>query len=280
MSSSSRTARAQGGRFAPPSRCPGRSCSRARTAPGRSARPRTRDPPIRSWRCSSMNLTSVAMGGRAPPRRKPMRSSRSRSPAAAHGSPLQISRPSTIITGETRLGPGIDLGLLDPAPQRVAVDAKLIRDPAARRRDRQLQIRIHKQILNQTDRPVPQFVRVLLGAGMTPPFRGINASTRPGAIQTGSGPPDPSQAALFCPFVGTKRCLCPAWTISPPLPAPSLEGPALAAANRSRFATPAGRPCGAHNDADEPPTKNGEQQPTAPSASNSCEHHQSRRNTT
>ena len=40
----------------------------------------------RSWRCSSMNFTSVVMGGRAPPRRRPRPSSRSRWPAAAPGS--------------------------------------------------------------------------------------------------------------------------------------------------------------------------------------------------
>ena len=51
-------------------RCSGRSGSRAQTAPCRSARPPNYRPSITSWRCSSMNLPSVVMGGRAPPRKK------------------------------------------------------------------------------------------------------------------------------------------------------------------------------------------------------------------
>ena len=75
--------------------------------------------------------------------------------------PLEIDQTPSVTGGRTGLGPGIDLGLLDPAPQRVTVDAQLITDPAARPGHRQLQIRIHTQILDQTDHPVAKLDRVL-----------------------------------------------------------------------------------------------------------------------
>ena len=53
---------------------------------------------------------------------------------------------------------GIDLGLLDPAAQRVAVDTQLLADPPARRRDA---ARLVRDVQDQADRPLPHLIRIL-----------------------------------------------------------------------------------------------------------------------
>jgi hypothetical protein len=79
---------------------------------------------------------------------------------------------------EPRPGPCIDLGLLHPAPQRVTVDAQLLRHPAACTGDRQLQVRISKKILDQTNRPITKLDRGEAPAlSRSPPWSGSTGST-------------------------------------------------------------------------------------------------------
>ena len=76
--------------------------------------------------------------------------------------PLQLDQTTTIITRDPRLGAGVDLGLLHPAPQGVAVDPQLLRDAGARPRHGQLQTFIGEEVLHQTDSPITKLDRVLL----------------------------------------------------------------------------------------------------------------------
>src|SRR5215217_2600448 len=109
-----------------------------------------------------MNLTSVAMGGRAPPQRKPTRSLRSHSLDAAPGSPVPARPADVDHPWRPRSCAGIDLGLLHPAPQRVPVDAQLFPDPTTSAGYRQLQLLIGQKIIDQTDRPITNLGRMLL----------------------------------------------------------------------------------------------------------------------
>ena len=88
-------------------------------------------------------------------------------------------------SGKTGLGPGIDLGLLDPAPQRVTVDAQLITDPAVRTGHRSCRSGSTSRSSTRRIALSRSSSGYFRGAGLTPPFRGINASTRPGAVHDG-----------------------------------------------------------------------------------------------
>ena len=70
--------------------------------------------------CSVMNAITVSRAGRARPRRKPRRLSRSRSPGAAQRSPAcSFVISAGLLAGHARALPGIDLGAPDPDPQRL-----------------------------------------------------------------------------------------------------------------------------------------------------------------
>jgi hypothetical protein len=84
---------------------------------------------------------------------------------------LELLEPPILVGRQPGLGAGIDLGQLDPPTQRVAVDAQLLSEPSARASDGQLQARIDKQILDQTDQPVTKLEPgTFFAAGMAPPL--------------------------------------------------------------------------------------------------------------
>src|SRR4030095_1148273 len=55
----------------------------------------------------------------------------------------------------------VDLGLLDPTPQRVLIDPELFADATTRRGDTQLALLL-QQVEDQPDRPGPHLDRILL----------------------------------------------------------------------------------------------------------------------
>src|SRR6266536_2941197 len=105
-----------------------------------------------------MNAITVVSGGPAL-RRKSARGAQDRVRAAELGVfPFQLPDPGRIRAGQPAPLPGIHLGLLHPAAQRVAVDSQLLTDAPARRRD---VTRLLLDIEHETDRPLPQLIRIL-----------------------------------------------------------------------------------------------------------------------
>ncbi len=71
---------------------------------------------------------------------------------------LQLADPGCVRARGPRPLAGIDLGLLDPAAQRIAVDSQLLTDPPTRRRDAPS---LSGDVQDQADRPLPQLIRIL-----------------------------------------------------------------------------------------------------------------------
>ena len=86
-----------------------------------------------------------------------------------------------------RLGAGVDLGLLHPAAQRVPVDAQLL--PTRRQAPVTDSCSCSSAKRSSTRRTARSRTSggYFFGADMTPPFRGINASTKAGTVHTHGG---------------------------------------------------------------------------------------------
>ena len=77
-----------------------------------------------------MKVTTSSVGGRAPPRRNSPRPAGCRSPGAAPVLLAQVASSSALLRGrQPRTLAGVDLGLLDPAPQRLVADTELAGHP-------------------------------------------------------------------------------------------------------------------------------------------------------
>src|SRR5258705_7860061 len=141
------------GASSPRNRCWPRSARRWRSAPGRPARPRTGHGD-RPGRRSPWSV--VAELGRE----KSTRGTQYRvRPAQLGVLALQLADPGRIPARGPRPLPGIDLSLLDPAAERVAVDSQLLTDPPACRGDA---ARLLLDVEDQADRPLPHLIRILL----------------------------------------------------------------------------------------------------------------------
>ena len=100
---------------------------------------------------------------------------------------LQLLEPPRLVTRDPRTGPRIDLDLLDPAPQLVAVmpsccptllHAPVTETSTSGSASRSWTRRIARPLISSG---------YFFGAGMAPPFRGISASTRLGAVHIVGG---------------------------------------------------------------------------------------------
>src|SRR5690242_8183213 len=105
-----------------------------------------------------MYATTVVSGGPAP-RRKSARRAQDRIGAAEFGVfPFQLADPRRVPARGPWSLPGIDLGPLHPAAERVAVDSQLPADPPARRRGI---ARLLLDVEHEADRPLPQLIWIL-----------------------------------------------------------------------------------------------------------------------
>jgi len=107
---------------------------------------------------ASMESTISAVGGRAPPRRRPRRTSRSRPPGAAHGSPAPAPRAGPRPRCSPSDGDPHRPPPARPSPQRVRVRVQLLTDPSASVGPRR---RIPASLHRQPDRSLPMLLRVL-----------------------------------------------------------------------------------------------------------------------
>src|SRR6266536_3389931 len=105
-----------------------------------------------------MNAITVVSGGPALRRKKRSRCAGSRSRGGARRLPVPAagsgSHPRRTARAASRNPPGPAY----PAAQRVAVDSQLLTDAPARRRD---VTRLLLDIEHETDRPLPQLIRIL-----------------------------------------------------------------------------------------------------------------------
>jgi len=127
----------------------------------------------------------MVSGGRARPR-KSTRGAQDRVRAAQLGIfPLQLADPGRIPAGGPRPLPRIDLSLLDPAAERIAL---LIPSSSPIRRHAIVTLPA-SPAMSRTKRIARSRISsgYFLGAGMTPPFRGFGVSINPGAIQRSDG---------------------------------------------------------------------------------------------
>ena len=79
-----------------------------------------------------MNSTSTSVGGRAPPRRSRRRAQDRVRPPQLPDLLLELLDPRRLSRGHPRLHPVVDLGLLDPATQRLGADPELLGDSSDR----------------------------------------------------------------------------------------------------------------------------------------------------
>ncbi len=142
-------------------------------------------------RCSSMNAITTAVAGPAPARRNSRPPAGSRWPASAHGPPPSARAAAPPPRCMARPAARVDIGLLDPAAQRVWHHPHPRTDPLHRGVHRQRRVLAHRLCDHPRARSRSSF-GYFLGAGITPPFRGIRPSSKPGAIHTGPTRPAPA----------------------------------------------------------------------------------------
>src|SRR5690625_151573 len=112
-----------------------------------------------------MNVTIIAVGGRAPLRKKPRPTSESRSPGAARALLSPAQRAARRRWSWSRVGGLVDLGLHDPVPQSLGIDPELLAHTAERSRPRRW---IPSRVHGHPRGPLPKFIGVLPRCCHTP----------------------------------------------------------------------------------------------------------------